>query len=576
VRAEREYSLGPLALPDPDALPPVDELPEYAAVALFLARAQTTKNDFALTEANAAAIAAICARLDDLPLAIELAAARIKLLPPKALLAQLASRLDMLSGGARDMDERQQAMRNTLAWSENLLTVEERTLFRRLAVFVGGCTLEAALAVCVTPDGAEPLHTHVLDGLSALVDHNLMQVREESDETRFGMLQVIREYALEQLVASGEAEALRQAHAGYFLALAEQDGMNMSESEAEHWRDSLELEHDNLRAALGWARTKAQLSGETRAVEFGLRLAMSLVDFWRMRNHLREGRPWIEEMLALAGASGMSNEAGNARSATSSGRLVADDLWARSLHSMGKFVLRQGDYAAAQTYLEQSLPLLRAIGDNMTAASALNGLGNIAYGQDDLEQSRAYWEEALTLYRELGEPRGIGVLLMNLGSIAYLQGDLAHAETATQEALTLLRQSDFRRGVVLCLVSLGDIARLRGELAQAQLLGQEALTLSHELGNLHRCAESLECLARTAGTAGQGKRAARLLGAATALRETMGSPMPPPEQAVMEQIVAQERAELGEAAWAQALAAGKAITLEEAIAEALRDGELPS
>ena len=268
LRGEREYALGPLPLPDPGHLPAAQELSQYAAVALFIERAQETKPDFAVTSANAPAIAAICARLDGLPLAIELAAARVRVLPPEALLArlsaQLSAQLQLLTGGARDLEVRQQTMRATIAWSEDLLAPSERVLFRRLAVFVGGCTLEAADAVCAAPEGAEPLGQDVLDGLSTLVEQSLVQQREEDGEPRFGMLHVIREYVLERLEASGEAAALRRAHVVHFLALAELAQPELTGPEAGAWLERLEREHDNLRATLGWARA-ARLLGAAAA-----------------------------------------------------------------------------------------------------------------------------------------------------------------------------------------------------------------------------------------------------------------------------------------------------------------------
>jgi predicted ATPase len=281
LRGEREYALRPLALPDPHHLPLPERLSQYAAVALFIERAQAARADFHVTDATGPAVAEICARLDGLPLAIELAAARIKVLPPPALLKRLEHRLPLLVGGPRDVEERQQTMRNTLDWSYDLLGPEEQVLLRRLAVFVGGCTLEAAEAVCASPEGAAPLHVALLEGLSRLVDQSLVVQREETDGgAGFGMLQVIREYALGQLEASGEGEALRRAHAAGVVALAERAWPELAGPEAGPWLERLEREHDNLRAALGWA----QEQGET---ETGLRLVAALGRFWAARGHLR-------------------------------------------------------------------------------------------------------------------------------------------------------------------------------------------------------------------------------------------------------------------------------------------------
>jgi predicted ATPase len=283
LRGERESALAPLPLPERGQRPPPEALAQYAAVALFLERAQAAKSDFAITTANALTIAEICARLDGLPLAIELAAARVRVLPPEALLARLASGLQLLTGGARDADARQQTMRATIAWSEHLLAPEEQVLFRRLAVFVGGCMLEAAEAICAAPEGVAPLALDLLAGLSTLVEHSLVEPREEGGEPRFGLLQVIREYALERLQASGEAEVLRRAHAEALLALAERAEPELTRPAAGAWFDRLEREYDNLRAALGWAREQGE-------AESGLRLVAALYRFWWVRGHLREGR----------------------------------------------------------------------------------------------------------------------------------------------------------------------------------------------------------------------------------------------------------------------------------------------
>ncbi len=311
LRGEREYPLVPLPLPDAGHLPAPEQLSQYAAVALFIERARDARPDFLVTPANGPAIAEICARLDGLPLAIELAAVRVKLLPPEALLTRLSSRLKLLTSGARDLEERQQTMRATIAWSEGLLSPAERVLFRRLAVFVGGATLEAAEAVCVAPAGAEPLQLDLLDGLGTLVDHSLVRQRDEGGEPRFGMLSVIREYALERLGASGEAEALSQAHLVYYLALGDQflraENSTWSTLEMQGWFDRIEREHDNFRAALARALACATAAhqpggapiGSEPFLESGLRLAGDLLWFWSTQGYLSERREWLESFLAL-------------------------------------------------------------------------------------------------------------------------------------------------------------------------------------------------------------------------------------------------------------------------------------
>jgi predicted ATPase/transcriptional regulator with XRE-family HTH domain len=547
LRGEHEYALRPLALPDPDQLPPPERVAQYAAVALFIQRAQAAQADFQVTNATAGAVAKICARLDGLPLAIELAAARVRVLPPPALLQRLERRLPLLVGGPRDVEERQQTMRNTLAWSNELLQPEEQMLFRRLAVFVGGCTLEAAEAVCAAPEGAAPLRLDLLEGLSRLVDQSLVQQsgEESGGEPRFGLLQVIREYALEQLEASGEGEALRRAHAAAMMALAERAEPELTGPEAGVWLERMEREHDNLRAALGWAVER----GEQGEVETGLRLAAALGRFWEARGHLREGRVWLEGLLAPGAGS--------------------ETVRARALFAGGVLAMWQGDVAAAGSWLEQATALARATGDRRTAAVVLNGLGTIGLLQGDLEWAGARYADSLALMRETGDQRGIAVALLNLGEAALYQGDLERADAALSEGLALFRQLGDRASIAVGMANLGTVARKRGGGTEAVALGREALALYRELGDQPQCAEGLEQLAKTLGAAGQGERAARLLGAAASLRGTLGAPLPAHERADIEQATAAARVTLGEEAWEAAFAAGRALSLEEAIAEAL-------
>jgi predicted ATPase/class 3 adenylate cyclase len=565
LRGEREYPLVPLTLPErsqPGQLPPPERLSQYAAVALFIERAQAARPDFAVTAANAPAITEICVRLEGLPLAIELAAARVRVLPPEALLGRLSAQLKLLTGGARDLEERQQTMRNTLAWSYDLLQSEEQRLFCRLAVFVGGCTLGAAEAVCAAPAGFVSLELDPLDGLSALVDHSLVQQREEGGEPRFGMLQVIREYALEQLEASGEAEALRRVHTAHYLALAERAEPELSGSEQGVWLEWLEREHDNLRAALGWAR-------ERREMETGLRLAGALGRLWFRRGHLREGRAWVEALLALDEGATTVETAETAQSVPE----VPAGVRARCLSAGGLLAFWQGDFGAAEPWLDEAAALAQAANDRRTTALALNYLGNLAVYQGNWERAAVRYEESLTLWREAGDRSGVAAALNNLGDLATRQGDLARAAEAFTESLELARQVSNRSFVAVTLHNLGWVARKRGEVAQAAALQREGLALFHELRNLLPCVEGLEHLAATAGVAGQGARAARLLGAAAACREMLGAALPADDCEDVEQSVAAARAALGEEAWAAGFAAGRTLTLEEAIAEALGDAD---
>jgi predicted ATPase/DNA-binding XRE family transcriptional regulator len=563
LRGEKVHHVAPLALAELGRATP-ERLARYAAVALFVERAQEVKPTFVLTDANAPAIAEICARLDGLPLAIELAAARVRVLPPEALLTRLSPQLKMLTGGPRDADERQRTMRATIAWSEDLLAPGERALFRRLAVFVGGCTLEAAEAVCLAPSGAKPLTLDLLDGLTALVEQNLAQQREEDGEPRFGMLQVIREYAYERMEASGEAEALRRAHAACYSALGQQAELELSGPDKEALMKRLEDEHDNLRATLGWARERGE-------VETGLRLVGALERFWHVRGHLREGRMWVETWLgpALRSEDAGTNTARDADASAGHGGPVL----ARALLAGGRMAVYQGEYATAKPRLEQATALWLAAGERRMAGRTLNLLGSAAIYQGDLQRAAICYEEALTHLKAVGDRMGIAGTLLNQADLAYYQDDLERAANLGSEALALLRELGDQEAIAISLANLGTVARRQGELTQAQALQREALALDQQRGDLRRCAEDLEVLASTAGSAQQGEHAARLLGAAMTVREALGAPQPPQERADVDQAVEVARAALGEAAWAAAFAAGRAMTLEDAIVEALDENE---
>jgi predicted ATPase/class 3 adenylate cyclase len=589
LRGEKEVPVSPLALPALQTTSrrqaALDAVTHSPAAALFLQRAQDARPDFHVTPATAPSLAAICIRLDGLPLAIELAAAKVKLLPPSALLTRLERQLPVLTGGARDLEERQQTMRATISWSHDLLSPAEQVLFRRLAVFAGSGTLEAAEAICVAPKWAEPMDLDLLEGMGSLVDQNLVQQREEGDEARFGLLHVIREYALEQLEACdgldehdghdehderAEPEALRRAHAVYFLALAERAESELTGPDVGAWMDRLEREHDNLRAALGWAQTRAE-------VDTGLRLVAALWRFWWVRGHLREGRAWVETLLALAGEAPSEPSAAGAAASTSDDNTVAEDkvhivpdsVRARALYAGGALAAWLGEDAAAETRQEQAAALGRVSGDLRTTARALNSLGIIAQRNGELERAATRYSASLAVAREVGDPRDIAVALSNLGEVAYYHGDLERAAAAYEEALTLMRQLGDPESIAVGLDNHGRVARQRGNLAQAEALHREAAAHYRELRDPGRCAESLEALGSTAGVKGQGARAARLLGAAAAVRAALGSPQPPVERTDTEQAVAAARAALGEEEWALAFAAGQALTLEEALAAAL-------
>ena len=508
-------------------------------------RAQAARPDFHLTADNARAVAAICDRLDGLPLAIELAAARVRLLPPPILLSRLERRLQVLVGGARDLPPRQQTLRGAISWSYDLLEPGEQALFRRLAVFVAGCTLEAAEAVCQAIDN---LPLEVLDGLESLVSKSLLRQDMRSDgEPCFTMLETIREYAAERLAVSGEEAAIQRAHAAYYLALAEEVEPALTGPAHETWLKRTEEEHDNYRAALGWALRH----GETR---MALRLAIGLQWFWYFRGHLREGRQWLEAALAMPGT-------------------VPPDIRASALSGAGSLATAQGDARRARELLEASLALWREVGDDAWTSRVLHNLGVLALLEGDEARATALLEESLALARDLDDPdfaqTGQILNLAYLAIAALSRGDHPRATELAQQSLALSRAAGFAPGISEALNTLGWVAVEEGDTARAALLLSESLALLRDTGNRQGLPWNLESAAAVAGSLGHGTRAARLLGAADALRELIGSPLPPRERDRQERYIMAACAQLDEAAWNAAWAEGRAMTTEQAIAYAL-------
>jgi predicted ATPase/class 3 adenylate cyclase len=567
LRGEQVTQVPPLPVAKPGDVWAPASVTKYAAVALFVTRAQEAQNGFSVTAANAPAIADICTRLDGLPLAIELAATRVRVLSPEALLARLSAKLNVLTGGARDADERQQTMRAAIAWSEALLAPEEQMLFRRLAVFVGGCTQEAAEAVCAAPEGAAPLGIEVLDGLTALVEQSLVQPRTEGGEPRFGLLHVIREYALEQLETSGEAEALRRAHVGYFLARAEGAESELRGPEQGTRMEELEREHDNLRAALGWARERGD-------AETGLRLSGALAEFWWMHGHLSEGRSWLEALLSMAVPHNGTSRAPVGRALESSttphhSEFGPEAMRAKGFYAAANLAFWQGDYGRAMPLAEQSLAVAREVGARAVAAHALSRLGLLTFYEGEPRQAVTHLEGSLALARQLGDLVLTAIALRYLGYVAFHQGDLVRAFTCFEESLALAQQAAAPHDEALSLMCLGNLARQQGNLASSATLLRDGLLRAQQLRDPRLVAETLEYLAMTAAATDEMKRAARMLGAAAAIRVAHGMPQPPPERADTEQAVAAARAALGEEAWAAAFAVGRALSLDQALAEAL-------
>ncbi|HEU5102048.1 MAG TPA: tetratricopeptide repeat protein, partial [Roseiflexaceae bacterium] len=561
LRGEREVEVAPLALPDLRQPPDLDPRAQAPAVRLFVARVQDVRPDFRLTQENAASVNEICVRLDGLPLALELAARRVKVLSPPSLLDRLRSRLQVLTSGAQDLPARQRTMRAAIDWSYSLLAPDMQALFARLGAFVGGCTIEAAEAICSA--GGEP-DTAVLDGLQTLVDQSLLQCIEgPAGESRFLMLETIREYALEQLAASGELQALQRRHAEYFLALAQAAEPELRGPQQVRWLDRLEVEQPNLRAALAWS---LQAEDNGQRTELGLHLAVALGEFWTRRGYLSEGREWLAYAVSRTEAGGASGPSTVAHCA----------LRAKALKQFAQLAHRQGDLDAARSALQQSLALFQELGDTKEIASALSLLGMQFQMQGEYRRAEALLAESLTLAREIGDTHRISWCLFFLGTVAYAEGNVRQAGEVWEESLTRLRAQGDSWGIALLLTHIGMVAVDQGDYARVGAYLAEGLTLLRELGDRWQTALALEACASLAaqtqrdGHAQMGAlRAARLFGAVEMFRETLGAPLLPIYRDHYQRGLAAARALLDQAAFAAAWEEGRAMTLEQAIAEAL-------
>jgi predicted ATPase/DNA-binding CsgD family transcriptional regulator len=579
IRGEHELPLPPLALPDPKKLPPPEELATVPAVALFLDRAQSVKPDLSLDHENAAAIAEICARLDGLPLAIELAAARIKLLPPNAMLPRMANRLNLLTGGARDLPTRLQTMRNAIAWSYDLLLPEEQVLFRRLAVFVGGFTIEAAEAI--VSGGDELPSIDVLEGISSLVDHSLFrQVEGPDGEPRFVMLETIREFSTEQLKLSTEEEEFRRRHAHYFAKLAEGAEQGLVGPEQGDWLKRLEAENDNIRAALTWMIEHEPGSSVQH-------FAGSLVRFWEVRGYLSEGRSWLERALttarnvpdadrarALLSAATLARRQGDYPHAT---ELYEESLaaWrtlgnqsgiASALNNLGVIAHEQADYPRANELYGEALEIFREEGDRQRLAATLTNLGIVARRQGDFDRATELYEESLAIWRDLGDRLRIALTLNNLGVLAFNRNDIPHAVDLYEEALVICRELEDRGVIALSLNNLAEAVRDQGDLSRAASLFQESLALRAEQGDRAGIAESIAGLAVVSARAGLNEPAVRLFAAADTLRNEIGVPLPPGDREKIEKTLTSLRAQLNASDFNAAWEAGRSMTPESAIA----------
>jgi predicted ATPase/class 3 adenylate cyclase len=624
VQAEHVFSVSPLALPDLAHLPELERLSQYAAVDLFTQRARAARPDFELTGANAAAVAAICVRLDGLPLAIELAAARSKYFSPQALLARLEQDLVALAGGARDLPARQRTLRDAIAWSYDLLDTVEQKLFRRLAVFVNGCTLQAVEHVCAR---VNELEGDVLESLEALVDRSLLRQEEEQagGRLRYWMLQTLREYGLECLAAEGETEQVREAHALYYLDWAQEAAANLVGAEQAQWLDYLEQDYGNLRAALAWLFEHASI--DAGMAEQAIHLCVSLLEFWKIRGYFSDGRAFLEQTLAA-------------------GEGISAQIRAEALSGVGTLALLQDDYDRAEVLLRESLALFREMEDRLGIARSLRTLGSLAWARSSYSEARSLLEEALATYKELGDKKDMAytreilarvftaqgdyagaralheanlLLYSALGerhytdqTLYYLahvlflsKGDQAKAYDLAEESLSLFKEVGHKQSIGYALGLLGQMHLFQDELVRARQFSEESVAILKEIGDQGGTAESLNCLARVTArqgnlaaaralyeeswavlselgvkvqsaacleglgevlaAQGQPGRAVRLWGAAAVLRAAIGAPIPPVYRTSYVQAVAAVRARLDETTFAAQWTAGRIMPVEQAL-----------
>jgi non-specific serine/threonine protein kinase len=551
VTGEHDYPVPPLTVPPAPGFLPLSEVAGTEAVALFVQRATAANPDFGLTMANATAVVEICARLDGLPLAIELAAAQSRLLSPAALLARLNHRLALLTGGPRDQPLRLQTMRDAIAWSHDLLTAEEQVLFRRLAVFVDGCTAEAAEAVVGQTDRRADGQSHdpslpVFTGLGALVDKSLVRQEPQADgEPRFRLLETVREYGLERLAESGEETAIRNAHADYYLTLAEQAELRLIAAGSASWVERLAIERANLRAAVAWALAH----GQAEAV---LRLAGTILSFSYARGEPAEGLAWLEAALAKRG--------------DASAVLQVDALFTASALAQV-----QGDFARSTSLSEEGLAIARASGYIFGEARVLVNLGITAEWQGELDRAAALYGDSLALMRGLGEPERLphwtALPLANLGDLALLRGDTAQAIALAGEAVERWRKVGYLWGIAQALGTVAAATSERGDQTKAAAHYDETLTHWLACDDGRGIAGTIAGIAGVARARGQLERAARLLGAAWGLGERLGVRYLA-HHLYAERVLAVVRTRLDGATFAAAWEGGRALGLDDAVAEA--------
>jgi predicted ATPase/Flp pilus assembly protein TadD len=576
-----------LSVPDLRSAPTVAQLEGYEAIRLFVDRARQRNPAFSLRHENAQAVAQICAHLEGLPLAIELAAARIKMLPPQALLDRLKDRLKLLTGGPRELSERQRTLRSTIEWSYALLDEGEQLLFGRLAVFSGGRTLEAIEAIC---DAEGDLPVDTFDGISSLLDKSLLRQEEgPNGEPRLVMLETVHEFAREKLEESAEAEEIKRVHAQYFLTLAEEAYPELKGSHQLEWLERLEAEHDNMRAALSWAM-------ECKEAAVALRLGGALSWLWSVRGYHSEGRRWLEEALAmdgrgspevramaLAGAGVLASEQGDldrAQEACEEGLELlehegreASEAKLNLLAFLGWVAWQREEHENATELFEEGLALSREMNDTWWLANSLSNLATVSHSQGDSERATELYEQSMDIFREQGDKQSLTYCLTNLAMVACSQGDLRRAAQLTEESVALQRELGARGDVALGLCNLGWIALLQDDLGRAAELYRESLSLSWEIGLNPLVQSALEGFACLAGAKGEAERAVLLWGAAQALHETKGILRDTDFLVEADVRISAVRSGMGEEVWEEAWHKGRVMTLDEAVSYALEEEE---
>ena len=494
ITGEQAYRVPSLSLPDRKQAPTPQSLSIYESVQLFIDRALLVRSDFQVTNQNAPALASVCYHLDGIPLAIELAAARVRSLSVEEIDGKLDERFRLLTGGSRTALPRQQTLRSLIDWSYDLLREPEKLFLQRLSVFAGGWTLAVAQEVCAG-EGIE--QRDVLDLQSSLADKSLVLAEPTDGHTRYRLLETVRQYATERLAETGAREALRERHRDYFLALAEEAAPKLEGAEQAAWLQRLEKEYENLRASLEWSLDETGSRG-------GLRLCVALARFWPTRGYLSEGRAWCARILGKAGGEEATPER------------------AKVLNAAGVLAWFQGDYPGARALHEESLAIRRALGDRSSIAISLNSLGNVASNQRDYPTARALFEESLAIRRELGDRSGMAAPLSNLGIIAEYQGDYRAARALNEESLAIRRELGNRLGIALSLTNLGNVAYCQGDYPAARALHEESLAIRRELGDRLGIALSLNNLGNVAHGQGDYPAAGALYEESLAIRRELG------------------------------------------------------